>query len=157
MSEETQSAAIDVRLGRIEQDCHHTRDKVERLHSEVASQGQLLRSLEDNSRATATATIELAALARAKDQREHQEADRKAKIEEQAAESRQAALDRFLASLGENWKYLVLLAVLILQPGAAEMLRAWGLIPSVPTAPTYIINESAPPPAAMPEEENADH
>ena len=139
---QTPANSIDVRLGRIEQDCTQTRDKVERLHSEVASQGQILRSLEDNSRATATATIELAALARAKDAREHQEADRKAKLEEQVAESRQAAVDRFAGALADNWKYLVLILVLILQPGAAEMLRAWGLLPTIPAAPTYIISET---------------
>jgi hypothetical protein len=60
-------------------------------------------------------------------------------------------VDRLLAAVAENWKYLVLLLVLILQPGAAEVLRAWGLLPTVAAAPTYIINESvAPPPTAPP-------
>jgi hypothetical protein len=158
MSDE--SPAIDVRLGRIEKDTAQTREKVERLHTEVAGQGQVLRSLEDNSRATATATIELAALARSKDDRERREDERQAKIEEQAAESRQAAVDRLLAGLGENWKYLLLIGVLILQPGAAEVLRAWGLLPSMAAAPTYIINENVPPvvpPPPQPEDpDNAD-
>lgn len=145
------STSVDVRIGRIEQDCAITRDKVERLHSEVATQGQLMRSLEDNSRATATATIELAAIAKARDERERREDERRAQVEAAALESRQAAVDRLLAAVAENWKYLVLLLVLILQPGAAEVLRAWGLLPTVAAAPTYIINESvAPPPTAPP-------
>ena len=145
------STSVDVRIGRIEQDCAITRDKVERLHSEVATQGQLMRSLEDNSRATATATIELAAIAKARDERERREDERRAQVEAAAAESRQAAVNRLLAAVAEHWKYLILLIVLILQPGAAEVLRAWGLLPTVAAAPTYIINESvAPPPTAPP-------
>jgi len=145
------STSVDVRIGRIEQDCAITRDKVERLHSEVATQGQLMRSLEDNSRATATATIELAAIAKARDERERREDERRAQVEAAALESRQAAVDRLLAAVAENWKYLVLLLVLILQPGAAEVLRAWGLLPTIQAAPTYIINESvAPLPTAAP-------
>ena len=100
------STSVDVRIGRIEQDCAITRDKVERLHSEVATQGQLMRSLEDNSRATATATIELAAIAKARDERERREDERRAQVEAAALESRQAAVDRLLAAVAENWKYL---------------------------------------------------
>jgi len=150
------SSSVDVRLGRIEQDCAITRDKVERLHSEVATQGQLMRSLEDNSRATATATIELAAIAKTREERDRREDERKAQMEAAAAESRQAAVDRLLSAVAENWKYLLLILVLILQPGAAEVLRAWGLLPTIQAAPTYIINETAQPAAAPAPQESKD-
>ena len=157
MSGAPPSTAVDVRIGRIEADTAHTRDKVDRMAGELSVQGQLMRSLEDNSRATATATIELAALAKAREERERRDEERRAQMETQAAESRQEAMGKVVDAVAQNWKFALLIAVVVLQPCAAEVLRAWGLLPTVAAAPTYIINESvAPPPTAPPTTESTD-
>jgi hypothetical protein len=78
-----------------------------------------MRSLEDNSRATATATIELAAIAKTREERDRREDERKAQMEAAAAESRQAAVDRLLSAVAENWKYLLLIINETAQPAAA--------------------------------------
>lgn len=151
MSDAPPWTAVDVRIGRIEADTAHTRDKVDRMAGELSVQGQLMRSLEDNSRATATATIELAALAKAREERERRDEERRAQMEAQAAESRQEAMGKVIDAVAQNWKFALLIAVVVLQPGAAELLRNLGVLPHLAAPqivyaapPTGVINGDSP-------------
>lgn len=120
----------DERWTRIETDVSETRSKVDALCTQVSTHGEILRALEGCSKQTATATMRLATLAEAREQREERREQRAADIEARTAERSDQAWAKLAHVFSSEWKWIALLLILLLQPGAIEVLRVYGLLPS---------------------------
>ena len=74
--------------------------------------------------------MRLATLAEAREQREERREQRAADLEARTAERSDQAWAKLAHVFSSEWKWIALLLILLLQPGAIEVLRVYGLLPS---------------------------